>query len=72
MRLRWGRPTQQLPDRSLHRFSPAWYRVNGLALWRLGETVVVVNLAKLLVSDEAAWIPGHTFRVDVGDTLLPC
>ena len=45
--------------------------VNGLALGRLGETVVVVNLAKLLASDEAAWIAGRTFRVYGGDTLLP-
>ena len=45
--------------------------VNGLALKRLGETVDVVNLAKFLASDEAAWITGQTFRVDGGDTLLP-
>ena len=45
--------------------------VNGLALGRLGETVVVVNLAKLLASDEAAWIAGRPFRVYGGDTLLP-
>ena len=43
--------------------------MNGLALRRLGETVVVVNLAKLLASDEAAWIAGHTFRVDMA---IPC
>ena len=45
--------------------------VNGLALKRLGDTVDVVNLAKFLASDEAAWITGQTFRVDGGDTLLP-
>lgn len=45
--------------------------VNGLALKRLGETADVVNLAKFLASDEAAWITGQTFRVDGGDTLLP-
>ena len=45
--------------------------VPGLALRRLGESAVVVNLAKLLASDEAAWITGHTFRVDGADTLLP-
>ena len=45
--------------------------MTGRALRRLGETVVVVNLAKLLASDEAAWIAGDTFRVDGGDTLLP-
>jgi NAD(P)-dependent dehydrogenase (short-subunit alcohol dehydrogenase family) len=37
----------------------------------LGETADVVNLAKFLASDEAAWITGQTFRVDGGDTLLP-
>ena len=45
--------------------------MNGLTLKRLGETVDVVNLAKFLASDEAAWITGQTFRVDGGDTLLP-
>ena len=45
--------------------------VNGLALKRLGETVDVVNLAKVLASDEAAHITWQTFRVDGGDTLLP-
>ena len=71
MRLRWGRPIKRLPERSLNRLSTTWYLLNGLALRRLGETVVVVNLAKLLASDEAAWITGHTFRVDGDDTLLP-
>jgi 3-oxoacyl-[acyl-carrier protein] reductase len=45
--------------------------VNGLAVKRLGETVDVVNLAKVLASDEAARITWQTFRVDGGDTLLP-
>ena len=45
--------------------------VNGLALKRLGETLDVVNLAKVLACDEAARITWQTFRVDGGDTLLP-
>ena len=59
-------------DTEATRQVPAWvldHVVNGLALKRLGETVVVVNLAKLLASDEAAWIAGHTFRVDMA---IPC
>ena len=57
--------TRQVPAKVLDHVVP------GLALRRLGESAVVVNLAKLLASDEAAWITGHTFRVDGADTLLP-
>jgi len=45
--------------------------VAGLALKRLGDTGDIVNMAKFLASDEAAWITGQIFRVDGGDTLLP-
>ncbi|MGI9285178.1 MAG: SDR family oxidoreductase [Pseudomonadales bacterium] len=45
--------------------------VAGLALKRLGDTRDIVNMAKFLASEEAAWITGQTFRVDGGDTLLP-
>ena len=45
--------------------------VAGLALKRLGDTSDIVNMAKFLASDEAAWITGQIFRVDGGDTLLP-
>lgn len=48
-----------------------YHVVNDLVLKSLGETADVVNLAKLLASDEAAHITWQTFRVDGGDTLLP-